>query len=189
VSLPEPHPLAQQLKASTAETLNKESTREVLKEYDQLLRERKKGSAFIGLKDGEFWKFQCSYKYQLGAVDKYRYLMPNYHLQQCSLPFLSSKRTPSWTDRILYSTYTDSPDKPDESNITNLLYTSIPSYTTSDHVRIPSPRKRLLLTDFLLETNCMSPSASLPSTIIEGFSTSPSTSCQLQSSPRSLCYP
>ena len=104
-------------------------------------------------------------------------------------PFLSSKRTPSWTDRVLYSTYTDSPDKPDESNITNLLYTSIPSYTTSDHVRIPSPRKRLLLTDFLLETNCMSPSASLPSTIIEGFSTSPSTSCQLQSSPRSLCYP
>ncbi|KIM79740.1 hypothetical protein PILCRDRAFT_98152 [Piloderma croceum F 1598] len=128
VSLPEPHPLSQQLKTSTAETLNKESTREELKEYDQLLRERRKGSAFIGLKDGEFWKFQCSYKYQLGAVDKY-----------------SSKRTPSWTDRILYSTYTDSPDKPNESNITNLLYTSIPSYTTSDHkpivclLLLPSP--------------------------------------------------
>lgn len=87
VSLPEPHPLTQQLKTSTAETLNKESTRKELKEYDQLLRERRKGSAFIGLKDGEFWKFQCSYKYQLGAVDKYRYLMPDYHLHQRSHPF------------------------------------------------------------------------------------------------------
>jgi len=108
--------------------LNSESTREELKEYDQLLVERRKGNAFIGLKDGEFWKFQCSYKYKLGEVDKY-----------------SSKRTPSWTDRVLYSTYTDSADKPDESNIINLLYTSIPSYTTSDHkpvvclLLLPSP--------------------------------------------------
>ena len=43
-------------------------------------------------------------------------------------------RTPSWTDRIMYTTYADSPDTPEESLITNLLYTSIPSYTTSDHV-------------------------------------------------------
>ena len=37
----------------------------------------------------------------------------------------------------MYSTYSDSPDDPDESNITNLLYTSIPSFTASDHVRVP----------------------------------------------------
>jgi hypothetical protein len=74
LSLPEEHPLALQLKASPAETLNKESTREELKEYDQLHIERRKGTAFIGLKDGEFWKFQCSYKYKLGEVDKYRYV-------------------------------------------------------------------------------------------------------------------
>jgi hypothetical protein len=49
----------------------------------------------------------------------------------------SDKRTPSWTDRIMYATYTDSPDNPEESGITNLLYTSVPSYTTSDHVRGP----------------------------------------------------
>jgi hypothetical protein len=46
------------------------------------------------------------------------------------------KRAPSWTDRILYATYTDSPDAPEESNIVNLLYTSVPGYTTSDHVRV-----------------------------------------------------
>jgi len=45
----------------------------------------------------------------------------------------SGQRTPSWTDRILYTTYSDSPDTEDYSGITNLLYTSIPSYTTSDH--------------------------------------------------------
>lgn len=47
----------------------------------------------------------------------------------------SGQRTPSWTDRILYATYPDSSDITDGSGITSLLYTSIPSYTTSDHVR------------------------------------------------------
>ncbi len=42
---------------------------------------------------------------------------------------------PAWTDRVLYATYSDTPDVTDGSGITNLLYTSIPSYTTSDHVR------------------------------------------------------
>jgi hypothetical protein len=50
----------------------------------------------------------------------------------------STKRGPSWTDRIMYTTYTDDPTQPEKSNITNLLYTSIPSYTCSDHVR-PAP--------------------------------------------------
>jgi hypothetical protein len=75
VSLPKVHPLARELKESAAEVLNSESTREELKDYDQLLNTRRKGTAFIGLKEGEFWKFQCSYKYQLGEVNKYRYML------------------------------------------------------------------------------------------------------------------
>jgi hypothetical protein len=56
----------------------------------------------------------------------------------CKLTRIDSmKRTPSWTDRIMYATHTDSPDTPEKSNITNILYTSIPSYVTSDHVSFP----------------------------------------------------
>ena len=57
--------------------------------------------------------------------------MENSRAHQCCSP----RRTPSWTDRVLYATHTDSPYSPEESHIENLLYTSIPSYTTSDHVR------------------------------------------------------
>ena len=59
-------------------------------------------------------------------------------LLHSSIVSFSEKRTPSWTDRVMYSTYSDSPDDADESNITNLLYTSIPSFTASDHVSVPS---------------------------------------------------
>lgn len=110
--------------------LDNESRRAELKEYDQLLVQMRKGTAFIGFHEGEFWKFKCSYKYELGEVDKY-----------------SSRRIPAWTDRILYATYTDSPDMPLGSSITNVLYTSIPGYTTSDHkpivclLLLPSPPK------------------------------------------------
>ncbi|KXN92200.1 Type II inositol 1,4,5-trisphosphate 5-phosphatase [Leucoagaricus sp. SymC.cos] len=104
-----------------SEALSSEKLREDLKEYDQLTVEKRKGNVFVGLHEGEFWKFKCSYKYQLGQVDKY-----------------SPKRMPSWTDRVLYATYTDSPDDPSHSNITNVLYASIPSYTTSDHKPIVS---------------------------------------------------
>ncbi|KAJ8079130.1 hypothetical protein PM082_013418 [Marasmius tenuissimus] len=116
VAIPKSHPLASTLWNDFAQAMESESTRTALKEFDQLLIEQKKGTAFVGMREGEFWKFKCSYKYKLGAVDEY-----------------SSKRTPSWTDRILYTTHTDSPDTPEVSNITNCIYTSIPSYTTSDH--------------------------------------------------------
>ncbi|KAF9527013.1 skeletal muscle/kidney enriched inositol 5-phosphatase [Crepidotus variabilis] len=99
-----------------AHAIESESTREHLAKYDQLSVEKQTGNVFVGLREGEFWKFKCSYKYALGEVDRY-----------------STKRVPSWTDRILYATHTDSTDTPNLSNITNLLYTSIPSYTTSDH--------------------------------------------------------
>ena len=55
---------------------------------------------------------------------------------------VSLKRAPAWTDRIMYTTYSDSPETPTHSAVTNALYTSIPSYTTSDHVRAPHLRNR-----------------------------------------------
>ncbi|KAJ6525630.1 skeletal muscle/kidney enriched inositol 5-phosphatase [Mycena capillaripes] len=117
VVLPPEHPL-KGASGAIGQALSNQSARDALKEYDQLLLERRNPAsrAFVGLREGEFWLFKCSYKYKIGEVDKY-----------------SEKRTPSWTDRILYTTYTDSPDMPDKSAITNLLYTSIPGYTTSDH--------------------------------------------------------
>jgi len=55
-----------------------EKTREELKEFDQLTIERRKGTVFVGLREGDFWKFKCSYKYKLGEVDKYRYVFFSY---------------------------------------------------------------------------------------------------------------
>ncbi|KAJ7343307.1 Endonuclease/exonuclease/phosphatase [Mycena albidolilacea] len=139
VVVPPEHPLNGAASAVVGQALTAESEWEALKEYDQLLLERRNPAslAFVGLREGEFWRFKCSYKYQLGQVDAY-----------------SEKRMPSWTDRILYTTYTDSPDNPDESAIKNLLYTSVPGYTTSDHKPIVS----LLL----LPTPSPSSSASTP---------------------------
>lgn len=54
--------------------MSEQSYRELLKEYDQLLTERRKGSIFVGLREGRFWDFKCSYKYELGEVDTYRYV-------------------------------------------------------------------------------------------------------------------
>ncbi|KZT56412.1 skeletal muscle/kidney enriched inositol 5-phosphatase [Calocera cornea HHB12733] len=83
--------------------------REQLKEYDQLYMAKEAGRTLHGLHEGEFWKFRPTYKYILGSEDQY-----------------SGKRTPSWTDRILFASHDEIPIKP-------LLYTSIQSYTTSDH--------------------------------------------------------
>lgn len=47
--------------------------------------------------------------------------------------FLSPKRIPSWTDRILFTTAGDHPSDLSKSLITPLVYTPVPSYTTSDH--------------------------------------------------------
>lgn len=55
-----------------SEALSSEKLREELKDYDQLTMEKRKGNVFVGLREGDFWKFKCSYKYQLGEVDKYR---------------------------------------------------------------------------------------------------------------------
>ncbi|KZO97869.1 inositol polyphosphate phosphatase [Calocera viscosa TUFC12733] len=83
--------------------------REQLREYDQLYMAKEAGRTLHGLQEGEFWRFRPTYKYVLGSEDQYY-----------------GKRTPSWTDRILFASHDDVPIKP-------LIYTSIQSYTTSDH--------------------------------------------------------
>ncbi|EJF66076.1 skeletal muscle/kidney enriched inositol 5-phosphatase [Dichomitus squalens LYAD-421 SS1] len=118
LSLPADHDLAaadQQL--NLVASLSTDDGRSALREYDQLVIERDmKGTIFQSFREGEFWRFKCSYKYHLGEVDRY-----------------DSKRVPAWTDRVMYTTYSDSPETPQESSITNVLYTTVPSYTTSDH--------------------------------------------------------
>lgn len=52
--------------------LKDDASREQLKEFDQLLNQRRKGTAFIGLREGPFWTFKCTYKYKFGEVDRYK---------------------------------------------------------------------------------------------------------------------
>ena len=58
----------------------------------------------------------------------------------------SAKRTPSWTDRILFTTSGDDPSHLSNSKIETLVYAPVPSYTTSDHkpvmaiLRLPVPQ-------------------------------------------------
>ncbi|KAI0281361.1 inositol polyphosphate phosphatase [Russula aff. rugulosa BPL654] len=131
LDLPPTSPFAGRASVQRIEAaLDTQSGRDELKEFDQLRQERAKNAIFHGLQEAEFWSFKCTYKYEIGEVDKY-----------------SGERTPAWTDRILYATYSDSPDITDGSGITSLLYTSIPSYTTSDHkpivslLLLPSPTR------------------------------------------------
>ncbi|CAE6426037.1 unnamed protein product [Rhizoctonia solani] len=109
--------------------------REQAKNWDQLRREIGLGNTFHGLREGEFWRFSPSYKYVIGEENTH-----------------SKKRLPAWTDRVLFTTYLDSPETPETSYITPILYTSVPSYTTSDHkpvvavLRVPSAASSSLST-------------------------------------------
>jgi len=134
LEIPPSHALAAVRKSPLfGESLSSEETREELRHFDQLTIEKRKGTIFTGLHEGEFWKFKCSYKYKLGEVDRYNY-----------------KRDPAWTDRILFATHADLPEEPDKSCVDVLLYTSIPSYTTSDHkpvvclLHLPTPASTTL---------------------------------------------
>lgn len=73
LSLPPTHAFAapDQL-AALAQSLSTDEGRSALKEYDQLVIERDvNGTIFHGFREGEFWRFKCSYKYKLGEVDTY----------------------------------------------------------------------------------------------------------------------
>lgn len=73
LDLPASHPLYETAKqGGFADAIASESVRKDLVEYDQLTREMKKGTIFVGLHEGEFWRFKCSFKYKIGQVDEYR---------------------------------------------------------------------------------------------------------------------
>ncbi|KAI8989673.1 Endonuclease/exonuclease/phosphatase [Trametes punicea] len=73
LGLPSTHALAPPAQLpNLVRALATEEGRAALKEHDQLLIERDvRGTVFHGLKEGEFWRSKCSYKYRLGAVDEY----------------------------------------------------------------------------------------------------------------------
>ena len=158
LDLPETHPLrGPDNHDALVSALDSETKREELKEYDQLRMEQKKGSVFVGLREGDFWKFKvcpsrlsprrsspydsttpglCSARTSMVLVKSTNTgsLEPHVSRRTTDLRYDSSHRTPSWTDRVLYTTYSDDPETPEKSNVTDLLYTSVPGYTTSDHV-------------------------------------------------------
>lgn len=112
----------------------------------------------MGLREGDFWKFKvrpprfilrvviwgihracfCSARTSMGLAKSTNTGRRELVASRCGTDFYSDSfhRTPSWTDRVLYTTYSDDPQTPEISNITNLLYTSVPGYTTSDHVKL-----------------------------------------------------
>ena len=56
------------------ESLETDAQREALKEFDELYIEKNKGNVFVGFREGEFWRFKCTYKYKLHEVDRYKYV-------------------------------------------------------------------------------------------------------------------
>src|SRR5258707_11134115 len=70
LDIPSSHPLS--ATKDFAQAIESETTRKELKEFDQLTVEKRKGTVFAGLREGDFWKFKCSYKYHLGEVDMYK---------------------------------------------------------------------------------------------------------------------
>ncbi len=74
LDIPKENPLYQKrFSDDFSQAIQTEEVREELKEFDQLTIEKRKGTVFAGLHEGEFWKFKCTYKYKIGEVDKYRY--------------------------------------------------------------------------------------------------------------------
>ncbi|TIA86118.1 hypothetical protein E3P99_03774 [Wallemia hederae] len=80
---------------------------EKLATHDQLSQEKNKGSTMVGMSEGSFAQFLPTYKYHIGSIDA-----------------VNTRRTPSWTDRVLFAS--KSP-----SHCT--LYDSYPNITISDH--------------------------------------------------------
>ena len=135
--------------------------RELVK-YDQLRNAMWEERVCAGLKEGETAQFPCTYKYVIGCVDEYRCVSLTFKpfvflclWTDTKLCACSVKRTPSWTDRILYTTALDEPSSPTKSSIQNVLYTSILAFTKSDH----KPITALLLLPPSSKTSLLSKSA------------------------------
>lgn len=125
--------------------------RKQLLQYDQLVRAQRE-NRIPSMSEAPLWDFQPSYKFLLKHVDKYRsvhvYRLPMSAPELTASGLNSEHRLPAWTDRILYASASDKSTT--QSSIESLLYTSIPSYTTSDHkpvmalLLLPSPPPVLL---------------------------------------------
>jgi hypothetical protein len=75
LAIPPSHPLSSfHKRGDAANVLAEESFRAQVKEFDELYQMQRKGNALVALREGDFWKFKCSYKYQVGEVDEYRYI-------------------------------------------------------------------------------------------------------------------
>lgn len=72
LAIPPSHPLGALSHEALTYKLVTEADREELKNFDELHIERdERRSCFVGFREGEFWKFKCSYKYKLGEVETY----------------------------------------------------------------------------------------------------------------------
>ena len=101
-------PLLAKESETLAQALSSPALLKELSSYDQLVKARESGRAFRGLQEAPFWAFKCSYKFKIGEVDKY-----------------DTKRMVAWTDRVMWGSF---------QKLQCLIYTSVPGYTTSDHV-------------------------------------------------------
>lgn len=73
VVLPDDHPLSNpSMESNFASLLESEATRRELRDYDQLSIEQKKGTVLQSLREGKFHRFKCSYKFEVGQVDRYK---------------------------------------------------------------------------------------------------------------------
>ena len=70
-----------------------EEGRDELRQFDQLSVVRSQGKALVGLREGEFWKFQCTYKYKHGQVDQYQYALVHPVVERRLTPWQSKANT------------------------------------------------------------------------------------------------
>jgi hypothetical protein len=54
--------------------MESEEGRERVKEHDQLRVAHQDARVFVGLREGEYWRFKCTYKHKIGHVDNYRFV-------------------------------------------------------------------------------------------------------------------
>ena len=84
--------------------------------HDQLRQEQSAGRTLHGLLEAEI-KFKPTYKYIVGEKSEYK----------------AKKRTPSWTDRVLYASWADGSNEKRAQSPEVVAYRAIQELTLSDH--------------------------------------------------------
>lgn len=134
LDIPHSHPL--RLHAEFITHLNAhlstEEGRKELKEYDQLLVERRKNSIFQAMFEADFWRFKCTYKFEINTVDQYRCVR-----QFCFLPCTYNTSPPAQKECLPGQTVFCTPHilipqaNPESFRFFIPLYLPIPHQTTS----------------------------------------------------------